>query len=200
MEHDDLTLIAPIRDTSRRFYVFIAAVSIVFLWGVYAWWNQFNLGLQMTGLNNTVVWGLYISNFVFFIGISHAGILISSTVRLLNLKVYRSIARMAEVLTLTGLVMGVLSVITDLGRPDRVLNLLLYLKVGSPLAWDLLFISLYFISSAFYLFISLKKDIIFFSSKHNFGGWLYKLLIGVYNVIPQKTSITTSACSTLSLY
>ncbi len=186
MEKKSLDVLAAVDSLGGRFYTFMALLGVFLLWGVYSWWTQFVLGLQTTGLNNTVIWGLYISNFVFLIGISHAGILISATVRLLNLKAYRPITRMAEVLTLTGLVMAVLSVVTDLGRPDRVVQMFLTLRVGSPLAWDLIFISLYFTFSAFYLFISMRRDIVYYATKLNKGGWLYGLLIWVYGIITPK--------------
>lgn len=186
MESNERKLLAPLTRTGTQFYAFMAVVLALIGWGGYAWWIQIQHGLQTTGLNNTIIWGLYISNFVFLIGISHAGILISATVRLMNLEKYKPVARMAEVLTVVGLLMAVLSVVVDLGRPDRIISMFMNLKVVSPLAWDLIFISLYFTFSAFYLFVSLKDDIIHCTEKVGRLGGLYRVLTKIYNVITPK--------------
>lgn len=183
MESTVQKLLAPMTRTGNQYYLFIAVTLSLIGWGGYAWWTQIQYGLQTTGLNNTIIWGLYISNFVFLIGISHAGILISATVRLMNLERYKPIARMAEVLTIAGLAMSVLSVVTDLGRPDRALSLLRNARPVSPLAWDLTFISLYFTFSAFYLFVSLKEDLQHLTEMEGVRGALYRFLMKIYGVI-----------------
>jgi molybdopterin-containing oxidoreductase family membrane subunit len=186
MTEHEAQLLKPMATTSTRFYAFVGVLMVMLLWGGISWWTQIRYGLQMTGLNNIVIWGLYISTFVFLIGISHAGILISATVRLMNLEKYKPVARIAEVLTVSGLAMAVLSVVVDLGRPDRILTLLLNLKLGSPLAWDLVFISLYFAFSAFYLFVSLREDVIACSERFDKRGAFYRVLTKIYNVITPK--------------
>ena len=95
-------------------------------------------GLGVTGLNRPVFWGLYITNFVFFIGISHAGTLISAILRLCNAEWRRAITRSAEVITVLVLFIGMGNVILDLGRPDRVLNVILHGHFRSPLLWDVI--------------------------------------------------------------
>ena len=94
--------------------------------------SQLRRGLGVTGLNVPVYWGLYITNFVFFIGISHAGTLISAILRLAQAEWRRSITRSAEVITVLVLFFGMGSVILDLGRPDRVLNVLLHGNFTRP--------------------------------------------------------------------
>ena len=62
------------------------------------YFNQIRYGLAVTGMNQPVTWGFYIVNFVFFIGISHAGTLISAILRLSKAEWRRPITRMAEVI------------------------------------------------------------------------------------------------------
>jgi molybdopterin-containing oxidoreductase family membrane subunit len=178
-------ILKPLKQTGLGFYLFVGVLAIISAWGLYAWWIEFRFGL-LTDLNNSIIWGLNISTFIFMIGISHAGILISSTVRLMNLKKYKPVARMAEVLTIVSLLMAVLYVVVDLGRPDRVLNLFLTLKLISPLAWDFIFIMLYLLLSAFYLFVSLKEDIIHLVNIDGNNSVLYRILIRVYDIITPK--------------
>ena len=177
-------LLEPLTKTKKGFVPFMAALIAIISWGVIAWWTQFKYGFQVTGLNNTVVWGLYIASFVFLIGMSHAGILISATIRVLNLEKYRPISRMADVLTITGLVAAVLSILVDLSRPEKWINFLLSLRLTSPLAWDFVLIALSFILAAMYLFLSLKEDIMAVRDRAPRGvGWIYGILIWLYKKV-----------------
>ena len=68
--HED-TLLAPIAHTGPGFYWAVAGLSVFILWGAVAYAFQFSKGLGVTGLQQPVSWGFYVTNFVFFIGISH---------------------------------------------------------------------------------------------------------------------------------
>ncbi|MFQ5491807.1 MAG: NrfD family oxidoreductase membrane subunit, partial [Phycisphaerae bacterium] len=79
---EDAVLLRPITHTGPRFYVAVAILLSIIGLGVYAYLQQFARGLGVTGLSRPVFWGFYITNFVFFIGISHAGTLISAILRI----------------------------------------------------------------------------------------------------------------------
>ena len=121
--------------------------------------TQVWFGLGVTGMNQPVTWGFYIVNFVFFIGISHAGTLISAILRLSKAEWRRPITRMAEVITAIVLAIGGLHPILDLGRPDRMLNLLTAGRLQSPLLWDITSITAYFTASTVYLYLPMIPDI-----------------------------------------
>jgi Ni/Fe-hydrogenase subunit HybB-like protein len=131
-------------------------------------------------------WGLYISNFIFFIAISHAGIAISAAVRIARLKQYTPITRMAELLTIFGLLMAMLMIISDMGRPDRLFNIIWYYpqRVGqSPLVWDITAVFAYFTLSFIYLYSTLRADLALCLQKSSISGIrkkLYTLLIPFY--------------------
>src|SRR5512145_1103879 len=90
------TVLSPLRKTSMQFYFIVVGLGLVLAAGVIALVNQWWLGLGVTGLNRPVYWGIYITNFVFFIGISHAGTLISAILRIARAEWRRSITRSAE--------------------------------------------------------------------------------------------------------
>ena len=79
--HADPILVRPLEQTTWRFYVVCGILAAIVAVGVLGYVTQLVNGLAVTGLNDKVSWGLYISNFVFFIGISHAGTLISAILR-----------------------------------------------------------------------------------------------------------------------
>lgn len=152
-------ILKPIAITGKKFYLTVAILLLIIGIGVMAWIYQLKNGLGVTGLNRPVYWGIYITNFVFFIGISHAGTLISAILRLAHAEWRRAITRSAEVITVLVLFFGVFNIITDLGRPDRMLFLIFHGKIQSPLLWDVISISVYLTCSSIYLFLPLIPDI-----------------------------------------
>ncbi len=155
----DEALFQPIEKTSRRFYITVAILLSFTLLFVVAYLWQLRSGLGVTGLTVPVYWGIYITNFVFFIGISHAGTLISAILRLCHAEWRRPITRAAEVITVMVLFFGAGSVIVDMGRPDRALNVMLHPNFRSPLLWDVCSISVYLTASMVYLYLPLIPDL-----------------------------------------
>ena len=177
-------LLRPIKHTSREFYPWILLLAVVSVSAVYAYTVQLTRGLGVTGLNDVTIWGVYIVNFIFFIGISHAGIAISAAVRLLKSDLYKPIARIAELLTIVSLAMAGLSIVIDLGRPDRsfllITRYLLRFK-ESPLIWDITAVGTYLTLSSTYLYLTLRHD--FKIASERVEGWkkkLFELLIPLY--------------------
>lgn len=145
--------------SGRGFQTWIALLCAVVLWGAYAYTRQFRNGLIETGMRDQISWGLYISNFVFFIGISHAGTLISAILRVTDTDWRRPITRMAEGITVVALCIGGTMVLIDLGRPDRALNLFRYGRIQSPIVWDVLSVSTYLTGCLIYFYLPLMPDL-----------------------------------------
>lgn len=158
---------------SKEFKVAVTLLMAVVFWAACSWLWQVSNGLGVTGLNRSVFWGIYITNFVFFIGVSHAGTLISAILRITRAEWRRPITRMAEVITVAVLFFGVANVFFDLGRPDRMLNILFHPNFRSPLIWDICSVTIYLMGSIFYLFLPLIPDIALL--KDHVGGWRGKL-------------------------
>jgi molybdopterin-containing oxidoreductase family membrane subunit len=110
-------------------------------------------------MNRPIFWGVYIVNFVFFIGLSHAGTLVSAILRIVNAEWRRPFTRAAEAVTVFSLPFGAGSIILDLGRPDRLLNVILHGRFQSAILWDVGSVSLYMLSSIFYFYLALIPDI-----------------------------------------
>src|SRR4030066_205319 len=96
---EDAILFDPIYKPGKGFYVALSVFLAVAGFAVYLYIRQYFLGLGVTGLNRPVFWSFYIVNFVFFIGISHAGTLISAILRLSKAEWRRPITRVAEIIT-----------------------------------------------------------------------------------------------------
>jgi len=191
LNHESDAILRPLTTTSRSFYAFIGFLSVVIALFLYAWYVQLTQGLGVTGMNDTIIWGLYISNFIFFIGISHAGIAISAAVRIANLRKYKPITRIAEALTLASLLMAAFSIIVDMGRPDRSWNLIVnyFDRIGqSPLLWDISAVATYLVLSTTYLYLSMREDMAFLrGSLTSWQAKLYNILLPGYTPGEHKT-------------
>lgn len=187
---EDAILFDPIYKPGRGFYIALSVLLAVVGFGVILYIRQYVLGLGVTGLNHPVFWGFYIVNFVFFIGISHAGTLISAILRLSKAEWRRPVTRMAEIITVIVLFVGSLQPIIDMGRPDRVLNLLKFGRYQSPLLWDLTAITTYLMASTIYLYLPMIPDIAMMRDKGTKFKWLYTILSWGYIGTPaQKHAI-----------
>jgi molybdopterin-containing oxidoreductase family membrane subunit len=159
LPQDERVLLMPLVRTTKTFWRWAALMAAVTVWGAFAYAYQLKTGLGATGLNTPEYWGIYIICFVFFIGISHAGTLISAILRVANAEWRRSITRSAEFITVLVIGFGAVQPILDLGRPDRVLNVFLHAQPFSPLLWDVMSIGLYFAASSIYLYVPMIPDL-----------------------------------------
>ena len=165
-------IILPIFEVGQSFKRWATALGAVVGWAAFAWVWQVSHGLGMTGLGRPIYWGLYITNFVFFIGVSHAGTLISAILRLVGAEWRRPITRMAEFITVLVLFFGVANVLLDLGRPDRAMNIAFHPHLRSPLLWDVTSVTCYLTASTFYLWLPLIPDIARLRDyTAKMGGW-----------------------------
>ena len=194
MTHSEAVLFGALMKSGRGYYGFLVFLVAVIAWGVYAYSLQLRYGLVVTGMREPVLWGLYISNFVFFIGISHAGTLISAILRVTNAEWRRPITRMAEAITVMAISVGALFPIIDLGRPDRIPNIFIFGRIQSPILWDFASIFTYLTGSLIYLYLPLIPDIAEVRDKlpgaSRWKKFLYsKLSLGWIGSKSQKTAL-----------
>jgi Ni/Fe-hydrogenase subunit HybB-like protein len=159
------TTLRPATTTTRWYWVMIVTLLAVIALGLYAWTTQLDDGLVVTGMRDRIAWGLYISAFVFFIGISHAGTLISAILRVTQAGWRTPITRIAEFITVVSLICGASLIIVDMGRPDRLLNVIIHGRWQSPILWDVMAISTYLTASIAYLGIPMVPDVALFRDR-----------------------------------
>jgi len=137
----------------------IVVLLIVILFGVYALYVQIVDGHIVTGMRDNVVWGLYIVNFIFFIGISYAGALISGILHLLRVPWRTPIIRMAEMITVISTMIGPTYILLCIGRLDRLPNIMLFGRIQSPIIWDVIAITTYLSGSIIFLYLAMIRDL-----------------------------------------
>jgi molybdopterin-containing oxidoreductase family membrane subunit len=127
--------------------------------GAYAYYRQLRYGLTVTAMRDYVSWGIYISNFVFFVAISLVGSLITAVLRLSNAQWSTPLTRISEIIAVSAIVFASIIIIVDMGRPERFLNIFLHMRIQSPIIWDVVVISTYFVISMLLLYLPLLPDL-----------------------------------------
>jgi Ni/Fe-hydrogenase subunit HybB-like protein len=166
---------------TRRSLLLAAIPGAIFLFGLVQFMRQLTDGLVVTGLRDPgsmggAAWGLYIAFDVYFVGVSFAGITIAALIRLLDLERLKPVARMAEVLTVSALLLAAISTIADLGQPLRgVVNLFRYARTQSPFYGTFtLVLSGYLFASLVYLYLDGRKDAARLAATPSRLRWLHR--------------------------
>lgn len=160
--------------------LWLSFLSVSLIICLYYYYQQLQNGLGVTGLHDYVSWGIYISNFVFFVATSLIGMLISSVLGLMNVKWVKPLARIAELVAVAFAMVAGLIIITDMGRPDRLLNVFMHGRVQSPIVWDIAVVVTYVAISVLLFYIPMLPDIALCRDKlKNVPKWqqkMYKML------------------------
>ena len=134
--------------------------------GLFCFIYQVYSGLGVAGYRHPVFWGVYITDFVFWVGIAHSGTLISAILYLFRANFRMSIYRIAEAMTVFAVLTAGLFPIIHLGRPWNFYWLFpypnqreLWVNFKSPLVWDVFAVSTYLTVSALFFFIGMIPDI-----------------------------------------
>ncbi|HSV09509.1 MAG TPA: NrfD/PsrC family molybdoenzyme membrane anchor subunit [Hanamia sp.] len=154
----------------RRGMIWTAGLILVCCIGAFAYIKQLKEGLIVTNMGDYVSWGIYISNFVFFVAVSLVGSLITAMFRLSGVPWRTPLTRIAEIIAVSNITFAALIIIVDMGRPERLYFLFNHGRIQSPILWDVIVITTYFFLSLFLLYITLVPDIsMMISLKYKLG-------------------------------
>ncbi len=138
--------------------VWVVFLLLIILLGLYSYYQQLTQGLIITDMRDYSLWGVYISNFVFFVAISLVGSLITAILRLSGANWSTPLTRIAEMIAVAAIIMAGITIIVDMGRPDRMLNLFTHGRLQSPIMWDVIVITTYLFISVLLLYYPLLPD------------------------------------------
>lgn len=160
------SILATLRPPGRLYWLIVAALGAVFGLSLCSWLYQILMGLGVAGISNPVGWGVYIVTFVFWVGIAHAGTLISAVLYLFRARWRTAIHRSAEAMTVIAVMIAGLFPLIHMGRVWRFYWLLpypnqrqLWPNFKSPLMWDVLAVTTYLLVSSMFLFLGLIPDL-----------------------------------------
>jgi dimethyl sulfoxide reductase membrane subunit len=140
-------------DLSRAGWIWYGILASGLAIGLGSFLYQWVNGLGVTGLSNTVSWGLYIVVFMFLVGISAGGLIVVAVSELLGATKLVSLNRLAVIVSGTAIAAAAVSIIPDLGRPELFWKMIVSPNLTSPLVWDMVIISVYLSIAAIDLYI-----------------------------------------------
>jgi len=144
--------------TSALTKVWIGVLIAIIAIGLYAFILQILNGHEITGMRDNVVWGIYIINFIFFVGISYSGAFIAGILHYFKTPWKNSVLRIVEIITVLSLVVGPIFILLCIGRLDRLHYLFIYPRIQSPITWDIIAIMTDLIGCFIYLYLTFIPD------------------------------------------
>jgi len=196
---------APQLESSSLFEkVMLILMTFMFLAGWPAIVLQYVEGHVITGMRDNVVWGVYIVNFIFYIGISYAGALISGILYLLDVEWRKPIIRIAEMITVISTLLGPTYILLCMGRLDRLHHLIIYGRIQSPIIWDVIAITTYLVGSLLFLYLATIHDFAILRDQTflKVGKWrkfFYKLLALNYQDTPDQKKLIHRGLTIMSI-
>ena len=150
-----------------------------------------------------MVWGVYIVNFIFFMGLSYAGALVSGVLHLFNSEWRKPIIRMAELVTVISLIIGPFYILFCIGRLDRLHFLFIHPRIQSPISWDVIGIITDLFGCFLYLYLSFIEEFALLRDQKQIKlpRWrqkIYKALALGYTGTPKQKKIIHSARTVMS--
>jgi molybdopterin-containing oxidoreductase family membrane subunit len=139
--------------------IWTSILALIVLAGVIAYIDQVRQGQVVTNMRDYALWGIYISNFVFFVATSFVGAVVVSVLRLTNNEWRTPLVRIAEIITLASITMAGITIMLDMARPDRLLYLFIYARLQSPITWDVIIIPTFLVISFLLLYFPLLPDL-----------------------------------------
>ncbi len=123
---------------SRRYWTWIFFVLGAIALGTGFYFRQLVLGLTVTNMSRGVPWGFYIAQFTFLVGVAASAVMVVLPYYLHNFKAFGKLAVLGEFLAISAVTMCTLFIFVDMGRPDRVTNVMLHPTLNSMMFWDML--------------------------------------------------------------
>lgn len=147
-----------LENTTGVWFVWVGFLLTIIFFAIFALIMQIVKGHIITGMRDNVVWGVYIVNFIFFMGVSYAGALVSGSMHLFKTSWRGPILRIAELTTIVALMIGPLFILLCIGRLDRLPFLFAHPRIQSPITWDVIAISTDLFGCLIYLYLSFIRD------------------------------------------
>ncbi|MCL6620939.1 MAG: polysulfide reductase NrfD [Syntrophobacterales bacterium] len=128
---------------TRRYYTLLAVLATLAAVGFLVYLKQLSFGLGITGMSRDVSWGFYIAQFTYLVGVAASAVMVVLPYYLHDYKAFGRVTILGEFLAVAAVTMCLLFIIVDLGRPDRLFNLIKYPTPNSVLFWDMIVLNGY---------------------------------------------------------
>ena len=166
-KHIDPAFLRSIEGKQALSKLWIGSLVFFLVLGLVALIYQIVKGHEVTGMRDNVVWGVYIINFIFFVGLSYSGAFISGVLHFFETPWKNAVARIVEIVTVLSLVIGPIFILLCIGRLDRLHYLFIYPRIQSPITWDVIAIITDLIGCFIYLYLTFIPDLAILRDKED---------------------------------
>jgi Ni/Fe-hydrogenase subunit HybB-like protein len=128
---------------SKKYWVLVLVLFALHGMGASAFIYQLKKGLTITGMSRDVSWGIYIAQFTFLVGVAASAVMVVLPYYLHNVKEFGKITILGEFLAVSAVSMCLMFILVDLGKPMRMLNVILHPSPNSILFWDMIVLNGY---------------------------------------------------------
>ncbi|MBL7851102.1 MAG: polysulfide reductase NrfD [Cyclobacteriaceae bacterium] len=163
---------------TTRELIWLGFWGIIFLVGLYALYVQIVEGHVVTGMRDHVIWGVYIVNFIFFIGIGYTGAIVGGLLHLFDAEWRKPLMRIAALMTVISVIIGPLYILLCIGRLDRLYYLFIYPRLQSPIIWDVVAVMTFLVGGILFLYLLAIRDFAILSrSEETMPAWRRKIYL-----------------------
>lgn len=154
------------------------ALLLVFAVGIYSIiTGYFMEGMSSTYLSNTVPWGGWVAFYIYFIGLSAGSFLLSTLIYGFGMEKFEKVGRSALLSAIVCMITGIAFISLDIGRPDHIMNAVIYWNVTSTMSWEIHFYIVYLLLLVVELYLTMRNDLIKMAKNNNFTGKVYRVLV-----------------------
>ena len=166
-----------IEGRSFGYLALLGILGAIILVGLGAWYVMEHEGHYVTGMNNAVVWGTPHIFAIFLIVAASGALNVASISSVFNKTAYKPLARLSGLLAIALLAGGLMILVLDLGRPDRLIVAMTYYNFKSIFAWNIILYNGFFVIVAAYLWMMMQPSMNKYSKTVGIGAFLWRLIL-----------------------
>lgn len=149
---------------------------LIILLGSFSYGQQLMTGLGVTAMRDYSAWGIYIGHFVFMVALSLVGSLVAAILKLSGHHWSTPATRISEIIAVAAVAFAAVTIVMDMGRPDRLLNVFLHGRISSPILWDVTVIHVYLLLSLILLYLPMIPDLAILRDQyHGIPKWQHRM-------------------------
>jgi molybdopterin-containing oxidoreductase family membrane subunit len=162
---------------SLGFYALIAGLGVLILAALGAVWYMEHNGHYVTGMSNRIVWGMPHVFALFLIVAASGALNVASIASVFHKKMYKPLSRLSGLVALALLAGGLMVLVLDLGRPDRLIVAMTEYNFKSIFAWNIILYNGFFVIVAVYLWMMFERRMNRFTSKAGLAAFSWRLIL-----------------------
>jgi len=162
---------------SPAYFGLLGALGVMMLLGLLSMWHMEHNGHWVTGMNNQIVWGMPHVFAIFLIVAASGALNVASIASVFSKKIYEPMARLSALLAIALLAGGLVVLLLDLGRPDRLIVAMTYYNFKSIFAWNIILYTGFFAFVGIYLWTMMDHNVYKYKKYAGFAAFVWRLIL-----------------------